>query len=144
MGPCPSPGCFAHSCLGIIQHCQLFLWDLVLGGLVWILIALSQVPLPLFQGWVVFVSMFCFISTTALLFVYITGAHGKKASWETLETVYHSLATLFYLSASILEGLATNIVDYEVDFTNEQYLENIIATVSLPVNLPMFTAPTTH
>lgn len=56
----------------------------VFGGLVWILIASSLVPMPLVQGWVMFVSVFCFVATTTLLVLYIIGAHGGEASWVTL------------------------------------------------------------
>lgn len=56
----------------------------VFGGLVWILIASSLVPMPLVQGWVMFVSVFCFVATTTLLVLYIIGAHGGEASWITL------------------------------------------------------------
>lgn len=64
----------------------------VFGGLVWILIASSLVPIPLIQGWVMFVSVFCFLATTTLLVLYITGAHGGETSWVTL--VSHSLECL--------------------------------------------------
>lgn len=50
----------------------------------WILIASSLVPIPLVQGWVMFVSVFCFMATTALLILYIVGAHGGETSWVTL------------------------------------------------------------
>lgn len=56
----------------------------VFGGLVWILVASSLVPLPLIQGWVMFVSVFCFVITTVLLVLYLIGAHGGEASWVTL------------------------------------------------------------
>lgn len=56
----------------------------IFGGLVWILIASSLVPLPLVQGWVMFVSVFCFVATTSLVVMYIIGAHGGKTSWITL------------------------------------------------------------
>ena len=54
------------------------------GGLVWILILLTQVPVPLVQGWVLFVSVSCFIVTTLLLFLYIVGAHKNRNFWITL------------------------------------------------------------
>lgn len=56
----------------------------VFGGLVWILIASSLVPMPLVQGWVMFVSVFCFVATTALLILYIIGTHSGEAFWVTL------------------------------------------------------------
>ncbi|EPY82023.1 hypothetical protein CB1_000688001 [Camelus ferus] len=57
---------------------------LVFGGLVWILISSSLVPIPLVQGWVMFVSVFCFVTTTLLLFLYVIGAHGSGTFWITL------------------------------------------------------------
>ncbi|XP_025782991.1 myelin and lymphocyte protein-like [Puma concolor] len=69
--------------------------DEVFGGLVWILIASSLVPIPLVQGWVMFVSVFCFMATTALLILYIVGAHGGETSWVTL--VFSYVATLLYV-----------------------------------------------
>ncbi|NWR86659.1 MAL protein, partial [Furnarius figulus] len=56
----------------------------VFGGLVWILVASSRVPVPMLQGWVMFVSVFCFVTSTTLLFLYICGAHGGSSSWVTL------------------------------------------------------------
>ncbi|NXM76489.1 MAL protein, partial [Serilophus lunatus] len=56
----------------------------IFGGLVWILVASSKVPEPMLQGWVMFVSVFCFIMSTALLCLYICGAHGGSSSWVTL------------------------------------------------------------
>lgn len=56
----------------------------IFGGLVWILIASSLVPLPLAQGWVMFVSVFCFVATTSLMVLYIIGTHGGETSWITL------------------------------------------------------------
>ncbi|NXT18652.1 MAL protein, partial [Syrrhaptes paradoxus] len=56
----------------------------IFGGLVWILVASSKVPFPMLQGWVMFVSVFCFVMSTTLLCLYICGAHGGKSSWVTL------------------------------------------------------------
>lgn len=50
----------------------------------WILIASSLVPMPLVQGWVMFVSVFCFLATTSLMVMYIIGTHGGETSWITL------------------------------------------------------------
>ncbi|KAG8509666.1 Myelin and lymphocyte protein, partial [Galemys pyrenaicus] len=97
----------------------------VFGGLVWILISSSLVPMPLIQGWVMFVSVFCFLATTTLLVLYIIGAHGGEASWVTADAAYHCTASLFYLSASVLEALAT-IFMYD-GFTFKKYHENIAA-----------------
>ncbi|XP_024432479.1 myelin and lymphocyte protein [Desmodus rotundus] len=105
----------------------LFILEFVFGGLVWILIASSLVPLPLMQGWVMFVSVFCFVATTTLLVLYMIGAHGGEASWVTLDAAYHCTAALFYLSASVLEALATILM--RDGFTYKNYHENISAVV---------------
>ncbi|XP_040850004.1 myelin and lymphocyte protein isoform X2 [Ochotona curzoniae] len=73
----------------------LFIFEFVFGGLVWILIASSLVPIPLVQGWVMFVSVFCFVATTSLLILYIMGAHGGESSWITL--VFSYATTLLYV-----------------------------------------------
>ncbi|XP_058390565.1 myelin and lymphocyte protein-like [Diceros bicornis minor] len=105
----------------------LFIWELVFGGLVWILIASSLVPFPLIQGWVMFVSLSCFIGTTALLFVYITDGNKWNIPCLEQDTTYHYIASLFYLSASVLEAWAT--VTMEGSVTREHFLENVFATV---------------
>lgn len=99
----------------------------VFGGLVWILVASSRVPIPLIQGWVMFVSVFCFVATTTLLILYIINAHGGETSWVTLDAAYNCVAALFYLSASVLEALAT-ILTHD-GYTYKQYHENISAVV---------------
>ncbi|KFZ55158.1 Myelin and lymphocyte protein, partial [Podiceps cristatus] len=67
----------------------------IFGGLVWILVASSKVPLPILQGWVMFVSVFCFIMSTTLLCLYVCGAHGGSSSWVTLVSGYRKPHGLF-------------------------------------------------
>ncbi|NXS30005.1 MAL protein, partial [Pomatostomus ruficeps] len=62
----------------------LFIPEIIFGGLVWILVASSRVPVPMLQGWVMFVSVFCFVMTISLLCLYICGAHGGGGCWVTL------------------------------------------------------------
>ncbi|NXQ93365.1 MAL protein, partial [Sagittarius serpentarius] len=62
----------------------LFIPEIIFGGLVWILVASSKVPLPILQGWVMFVSVFCFIMSTTLLCLYSCGVHGGSSLWVTL------------------------------------------------------------
>ncbi|NWW02393.1 MAL protein, partial [Oreocharis arfaki] len=57
----------------------------IFGGLVWILVAASKVLAPIVQGWVMFVSVFCFVMSISLLCLYFCGAHGGGGScWVTL------------------------------------------------------------
>ena len=55
----------------------------------WILVSSSHVPIPLIQGWVMFASVFCFVATTVLAFLYVIGAHGNRTSWITLVSPVH-------------------------------------------------------
>ncbi|XP_064337982.1 myelin and lymphocyte protein isoform X2 [Camelus dromedarius] len=103
----------------------LFVFEFVFGGLVWILISSSLVPIPLVQGWVMFVSVFCFVTTTLLLFLYVIGAHGSGTFWITLDAAYHCVASLFYFGASVLEAFAT--IQMQDGFRYKQYHENISA-----------------
>ncbi|XP_063473777.1 myelin and lymphocyte protein isoform X1 [Symphalangus syndactylus] len=105
----------------------LFIFEFIFGGLVWILVASSLVPWPLVQGWVMFVSVFCFVATTTLIILYIIGAHSGETSWVTLDAAYHCTAALFYLSASVLEALAT--ITMQDGFTYRHYHENIAAVM---------------
>ncbi|NWI02759.1 MAL protein, partial [Tichodroma muraria] len=80
-------GFWLHSGQVILSHTHpVPLFDLqIFGGLVWILVASSRVPDPMLQGWVMFVSVFCFIMTISLLCLYFCGAHGGGGScWVTL------------------------------------------------------------
>ncbi|KAG6925104.1 mal, T-cell differentiation protein, partial [Chelydra serpentina] len=85
----------------------LFIPEFVFGGLVWILVASTKVAFQLLQGWVMFVSVFCFTLSTLLMCLYFCGAHGGKSSWIAVDAFYHSVAALFYLSAAVLQASVT-------------------------------------
>ncbi|NXS92339.1 MAL protein, partial [Jacana jacana] len=85
----------------------LFIPEIIFGGLVWILVASSKVPSPMLQGWVMFVSVFCFVMSTILLCLYICGVHGGSSSWVTLVSGCDKPQALFYLSAAVLEAYFT-------------------------------------
>ncbi|NWS67990.1 MAL protein, partial [Crotophaga sulcirostris] len=99
----------------------------IFGGLVWILVASSKVPLPMLQGWVMFVSVFCFVMSTTLLCLYVCGAHGGSSSWVTLDVICQETAALFYLSAAVLEAYFTSLSANLLLMTI--YQENIAAVV---------------
>ncbi|XP_074007033.1 myelin and lymphocyte protein isoform X1 [Numenius arquata] len=109
----------------------LFIPEIIFGGLVWILVASSKVPSPMLQGWVMFVSVFCFVMSTTLLCLYICGAHGGSSSWVTLDAICQVTAALFYLSAAVLEAYFT----YSIGLFSASplvmtiYQENIAAVV---------------
>ena len=54
-------------------------------GLVWILVASSNVPLPLLQGWVMFVSVTAFVCSLLFLGVFLSGVVTQiNANWNFL------------------------------------------------------------
>ncbi|XP_005747178.1 myelin and lymphocyte protein-like [Pundamilia nyererei] len=79
----------------------LYLPELVFGGLVWILVACTLVVPENPQGWVMFVSVFCFVMTFIWMVVFACGRHHNKASWAAADFLYHGIAAFFYLSASV-------------------------------------------
>uniref|UniRef100_G1N5N7 Myelin and lymphocyte protein n=1 Tax=Meleagris gallopavo TaxID=9103 RepID=G1N5N7_MELGA len=73
----------------------LFIPEMIFGGLVWILIASSKNLDSSLQGWVMFVSVFCFVLTAVLLFLYTCGVHGDSSSWVTLVSACSKPQDLF-------------------------------------------------
>ncbi|CAL8259066.1 unnamed protein product [Lota lota] len=85
-----------------------FIPEFVFGGLVWMLVASTLPTLPVFTvnplGWVMFVSVFCFVMTTLWFFIFACGAN-QGGIWPSLDVAYHFVAVVMYLSASV--ALAT-------------------------------------
>ncbi|XP_071399904.1 myelin and lymphocyte protein-like [Centroberyx affinis] len=77
-----------------------FLPEFVFGGLVWILVASTRVISANPLGWVMFVSVFCFVLTTLWFFLFLCGAN-QSGIWPSLDVGYHFIAVVFYLSASV-------------------------------------------
>ncbi|XP_063042206.1 protein MAL2 [Engraulis encrasicolus] len=83
--------------------------EIVFGGLVWILVASSNVPVPLLQGWVMFVSLTMFCCSTAYLLLLLLGLADKiNTNWNFLDMFYHFIALLFYFGAFLLEAATTS------------------------------------
>lgn len=100
----------------------------VFGGLVWILVASTRVLMDNPQGWVMFVSIFCFFFTTLLFLLYVSGVNQKSSVWLTLDVAYHALAAFFYLSASVaLANVTIRLQNDPVYF--KSYQEDIAAVV---------------
>ncbi|KAM4735114.1 protein MAL2 [Anableps anableps] len=82
--------------------------EILFGGLVWILVASSNVPVPLLQGWVMFVSVTTFFLSSFYLTLLITGLADRiNTDWNFLDVFYHFLALLFYFAAFVLEAATT-------------------------------------
>ncbi|RLW06977.1 hypothetical protein DV515_00003901 [Chloebia gouldiae] len=119
----PCSGQVTLSCAHPVPHFALQIF----GGLVWILVASSKVPNPMLQGWVMFVSVFCFVMSISLLCLYVCGTHGGGGCWVTLDVVCHETAALFYLSAAVPEAFVTYALGYSS--LEREYRENIAAVV---------------
>ncbi|XP_027010899.1 protein MAL2 [Tachysurus fulvidraco] len=120
--------------------------EIAFGGLVWILVASSNVPVPILQGWVMFVSVTLFCCSLAYLTLFLLGLADRiNTDLNFLDMVYHFMALLFYFSAFVLEAAATsgvhkhymnmtmclskpdtNIITF-MDF--RQYSINVVATI---------------
>ncbi|XP_072246741.1 myelin and lymphocyte protein-like [Leuresthes tenuis] len=85
-----------------------FIPEFVFGGLVWILVASTRVIPDNPLGWVMFVSIFCFIGTTLWFFIFLCGGN-QAGIWPSLDAGFHFLAVVFYLSASVV--LAYTIIN---------------------------------
>ncbi|TRY94096.1 hypothetical protein DNTS_027325 [Danionella cerebrum] len=87
-----------------------YLPELVFGGLVWILVASTYVSPANPQGWVMFVSVFCFVMTFLWLVIFACGGHKNSSAWATADFIYHLIAVVFYLSASVILAFTTIIL----------------------------------
>ncbi|XP_017558017.1 myelin and lymphocyte protein-like [Pygocentrus nattereri] len=87
----------------------LFIPEFIFGGLVWTLVASTYVEPANPQGWVMFVSVFCFVFTTLWFFIFLCGAN-QGSIWPGLDVAYHFIAVVFYLSASVVLAYITIIL----------------------------------
>ncbi|KAL1257780.1 hypothetical protein QQF64_011024 [Cirrhinus molitorella] len=102
----------------------LFIPEFVFGGLVWTLVASTKVDPANPQGWVMFVSLFCFLITTVWFFIFVTGIN-QSSIWPSLDVGYHAIGASFYLSAAVL--LANVTIKNQETFRN--YRTDIAAVV---------------
>ncbi|XP_054639018.1 protein MAL2 [Dunckerocampus dactyliophorus] len=106
----PAPTISLPLGLGVLRTYSgaLVVFEVLFGGLVWILVASSNVPVPLLQGWVMFVSVTAFFLSSAYLTLLITGLADRiNTDWNFLDVFYHFIALLFYFAAFVLEAAVT-------------------------------------
>uniref|UniRef100_A0A3P8RM18 Myelin and lymphocyte protein n=1 Tax=Amphiprion percula TaxID=161767 RepID=A0A3P8RM18_AMPPE len=98
-----------------------FIPEFVFGGLVWILVASTRVVPDNPLGWVMFVSVFCFVGTTLWFFIFLCGAN-QSSVWPSLDVGFHFLAVVFFLSASVDLAYVTfrNGEEYQLSPTDER------------------------
>ncbi|XP_051949278.1 CKLF-like MARVEL transmembrane domain-containing protein 8 [Xyrauchen texanus] len=82
--------------------------ELILGLLVWTLIASTDYfRFPPF-GWVLFVSVFCWVLTLFLLIIILANGQIQQVPWTTLVFVFNCSAAVLYMSAAIVEAMLVN------------------------------------
>uniref|UniRef100_A0A3Q0S2S5 Myelin and lymphocyte protein n=1 Tax=Amphilophus citrinellus TaxID=61819 RepID=A0A3Q0S2S5_AMPCI len=79
----------------------------VFGGLVWILVASTKVQDQNPLGWVMFVSVFCFVMTTLWFFIFLCGGNQNDRHNWVRDAGYHFVAVVFFLSASVVLAYIT-------------------------------------
>ncbi|KAM8966245.1 protein MAL2 [Pelodytes ibericus] len=79
--------------------------EIIFGGLVWILVAASNVPIAVVQGWVMFVSVTAFFCSILFLCVFVCGLVNRiHANWNFVDLVYHFVTFVFYFGAFVLQA----------------------------------------
>ncbi|KAA0702938.1 Protein MAL2 [Triplophysa tibetana] len=87
--------------------------EIVFGALVWILIASTNVSVPLLQGWPMFVSLTMFICSSTYLALFILGlAERINTDWNFVDMFYHFIALLCYFGAFLLEATVSSAGAY--------------------------------
>ncbi|TFK12406.1 rabenosyn-5 [Platysternon megacephalum] len=91
------------------------LWPELFGALVWILIAATRVPLPLLQGWVMFVSVTaCFLSILFLGVFLFSYTHRIAVDWNQMDFLFHAATFVFYFGAFLLQAATTSLHNYRL------------------------------
>ncbi|XP_068091030.1 protein MAL2 [Hyperolius riggenbachi] len=86
--------------------------ELIFGGLVWILVAASNVPVPVVQGWVMFVSVTAFFFTLVYLCFFLCGLVNMiHTNWNFLDLIYHFFVFVFYFGAFVLEAAVSALAN---------------------------------
>ncbi|KAF7246908.1 Protein MAL2 [Varanus komodoensis] len=84
--------------------------EILLGALVWILVAATKIPLPLLQGWVMFVSVTACFASIIFLCVFLFSYRERIAiDWNRLDFLYHAAIFVFYFGTFLLQAATTSL-----------------------------------
>ncbi|XP_018408844.1 PREDICTED: protein MAL2 [Nanorana parkeri] len=93
--------------------------EIIFGALVWILVAASNVPVPVVQGWVMFVSVTAFFCSLVYLCVFLCGlVHMIQTNWNFVDLAYHFLTFVFYFGAFVLQAAVSTLANLEKNSTS--------------------------
>ncbi|XP_042320623.1 protein MAL2 [Sceloporus undulatus] len=92
--------------------------EILFGAIVWILVAATKVPLPLLQGWVMFVSVTACFSSIAFLCVFLFSYRERiSIDWNRLDFLYHAAVFVFYFGTFLLQAATTSLHAYPFKLT---------------------------
>ncbi|KAM4705911.1 protein MAL2 [Rhinophrynus dorsalis] len=115
--------------------------ELIFGGLVWILVAASNVPVPVVQGWVMFVSVTAFFFSLLFLCVFLCGlVRMINISWNFVDLAYHFIAFVFYFGAFVLEAAVATLANLSRNDTGILHLDNRKIGLNVAATIFAFTA----
>uniref|UniRef100_A0A8C3L506 Mal, T cell differentiation protein 2 (gene/pseudogene) n=1 Tax=Chrysolophus pictus TaxID=9089 RepID=A0A8C3L506_CHRPC len=87
--------------------------EILFGTIVWILVASTQVPLPLLQGWVMFVAVTAWFLSVVFLCVFLFGYANRIAvNWNQTDFLFHGATFVFYFGAFLLQAATTSLHNY--------------------------------
>ncbi|XP_061461601.1 protein MAL2 [Rhineura floridana] len=91
--------------------------EILFGALVWILVAATNIPLALLQGWVMFVSVTACFTSIAFLCVFLFSYRERIAiDWNRLDFLYHAAVFVFYFGTFLLQAATTSLHGHPLKF----------------------------
>ncbi|XP_060631801.1 protein MAL2 [Anolis sagrei] len=91
--------------------------EILFGAIVWILVAATKVPLPLLQGWVMFVSVTACFSSISFLSVFLFSYRERiSIDWNRVDFLYHAGVFVFYFGTFLLQAATTSLHSYPFKF----------------------------
>ncbi|XP_039594398.1 myelin and lymphocyte protein-like [Polypterus senegalus] len=103
--------------------------EIIIGGAVWILVAITRVLVQINQGWVMFGSIFLFFFSLLFLIGLLIGFQKGAHYWKVLDVIYHAIAAGIYFSVAVLQANATLVLQDNGFSATPEYKLNVAATV---------------
>ncbi|NWS87269.1 MAL2 protein, partial [Toxostoma redivivum] len=93
--------------------------EILFGTIVWILVASTGVPLPLLQGWVMFVAVTSWFLSIVFLCVFLFGYANRIAvNWNQADFIFHGATFVFYFGAFLLQAATTSLHHFPRKFNS--------------------------
>ncbi|NWX27068.1 MAL2 protein, partial [Notiomystis cincta] len=107
----------------------------VFGTIVWILVASTGVPLPLLQGWVMFVAVTAWFLSILFLCLFLFGYANRIAlNWNQADFIFHGTTFVFYFGAFLLQAATTSLHHFPRKF-NSTAQERILSGLEYNISI---------